>query len=86
MFDRFTIRTQRLLVLAKEAAALRGHDFVGTEHLLIGLLTAGEGGGVKVLVALGISPTHALELTDETIGFRAVGVAPRPLRRNAEAR
>jgi ATP-dependent Clp protease ATP-binding subunit ClpC len=53
MFERFTNRARRVLVLAQEEARLLQHDFLGTEHLLLGLLHEGEGVGALVLKELG---------------------------------
>ena len=55
MFERFTDRARRAVVLAQEEARLLGHDYVGTEHLLLGLIREGEGGAAMALQALGIS-------------------------------
>jgi ATP-dependent Clp protease ATP-binding subunit ClpC len=55
MFERFTARARRVLVLAQEEARLLGHGFIGTEHLLLGLLHEGEGLGAKALESLGIT-------------------------------
>ncbi len=57
MFERFTDRTRRVLVLAQEEARLLNHNFIGSEHLLLGLIREGEGESVaaQVLRALGIT-------------------------------
>jgi ATP-dependent Clp protease ATP-binding subunit ClpC len=55
MFERFTDRARRVVVLAQEEARMLHHDFVGTEHLLLGLLHEGGGTGAKALQALDIS-------------------------------
>ena len=47
VFERFTDRARRVMVLAQEEARRLGHNFIGTEHLLIGLITEGEGIGAK---------------------------------------
>ncbi len=55
MFERFTDRARRVLVLAQEEARLLNHNFIGTEHILLGLLHEGEGVAAKALESLGIS-------------------------------
>jgi ATP-dependent Clp protease ATP-binding subunit ClpC len=54
MFERFTDRARRVLVMAQEEAKLLGHGFIGTEHLLLGLVAEGEGVGAKALAAVGV--------------------------------
>jgi ATP-dependent Clp protease ATP-binding subunit ClpA len=54
VFERFTPRARRVLVLAQEHAQEHGHHFIGTEHILIGLVGEGEGVGAKVLASYGI--------------------------------
>ena len=55
MFERFTDRARRVVVLAQEEARLLDHNYIGTEHLLLGLLHEGEGVAAKALEELGIS-------------------------------
>ena len=55
MFERFTDRARRVLVLAQEEARLLNHNFLGTEHILLGLIQEGEGVAAKALESLGIS-------------------------------
>jgi ATP-dependent Clp protease ATP-binding subunit ClpA len=55
MFERFTDRARRVLVLAQDEARALEHDFLGTEHLLLGLIKEGEGVGCKALLELGTS-------------------------------
>ena len=55
MFERFTDRARRVVVQAQEAARDLGHDYIGPEHLLLGLVDEGSGLAVRVLDALGIS-------------------------------
>ena len=59
MFERFTDRARRVLVLAQEEARLLNHNFIGTEHMLLGLVREGEGVAAQVLVTLGAAPTVA---------------------------
>ena len=55
MFERFTDRARRVVVLAQEEARMLNHNYIGTEHILLGLIREGEGEGVaaQVLVKLG---------------------------------
>ena len=53
VFERFTDRARRVVVRAQEEAGALNHDFIGTEHILLGLLREGEGVGAQVLAALG---------------------------------
>jgi ATP-dependent Clp protease ATP-binding subunit ClpA len=55
VFERFTDRGRRVLVLAKEEAWLLNHDFIGTEHIFLGLIHEGEGLAAKALESFGIS-------------------------------
>src|SRR6478752_4120501 len=53
MFERFTDRARRVVVLAQGEARLLGHNYIGTEHILLGLIREGEGVAAQVLVKLG---------------------------------
>ncbi|HUS60968.1 MAG TPA: Clp protease N-terminal domain-containing protein, partial [Acidimicrobiales bacterium] len=55
MFERFTKKSREVLVLAQKEAQLCGHGFLGTEHILLGLIALGEGVGAAALSALGVS-------------------------------
>jgi ATP-dependent Clp protease ATP-binding subunit ClpA len=55
MFERFTDRARRVLVLAQDEARAMEHNFLGTEHILLGLVAEGEGVGAKALIELGVS-------------------------------
>src|SRR6266446_6902584 len=55
MFERFTDASRRVVVLAQEEARILNHDYIGTEHILLGLLREGEGVAAKALESLGIS-------------------------------
>jgi ATP-dependent Clp protease ATP-binding subunit ClpC len=61
MFDRYTDRARRVIVLADQAAAAMLHDTVGTGHLLLGLLGEGEGTAFRALDALGVTAEAAAE-------------------------
>ena len=56
MFERFTDRARRVVVLAQEEARTLDHNYIGTEHILLGLVREGEGVAASALEALGISP------------------------------
>jgi ATP-dependent Clp protease ATP-binding subunit ClpA len=68
MFERFTDRARRVVVLAQEEAQLLNHDYIGTEHLLLGLVHDGEGVAAKALESLGISLEAVRAQVEETIG------------------
>jgi len=69
MFERFTDRARRVLVLAQEEARLLNHSFIGTEHILLGLIHEGEGVAAKALDSMGISLEAVREKVEETIGM-----------------
>ena len=56
MFNRFTERARKIILLAKEEAKRLNHDYIGTEHLLLGLIREGEGVAAAVLASLGLGP------------------------------
>lgn len=68
MFERFTDRARRVVVLAQEEARMHSHNYIGTEHLLLGLIHEGEGVAAKALEKLGISLQAARDQVDELIG------------------
>jgi hypothetical protein len=68
VFERFTDRTRRVLVLAQEEAKLLNHNFIGTEHILLGLISEGDGVAARALQSLGISLEPVRERVRETIG------------------
>ena len=68
MFERFTDRARRVLVLAQEEARLLDHNFIGTEHLLLGLIQEGDGVAGQALLALGIDLEATRTIVEETIG------------------
>jgi ATP-dependent Clp protease ATP-binding subunit ClpC len=61
MFERFTDRARRVVVLAAEEARGLNHDHIGTEHLLLGLIDEGNGIAARTLASLGISPDAVRE-------------------------
>lgn len=56
MFNRFTERARKVILLAKEEAKRFNHDYIGTEHILLGLIREGEGVAAAVLASMGLSP------------------------------
>jgi Clp amino terminal domain, pathogenicity island component len=68
MFQRFTDRARRVVVLAQDEARRLGHNYIGTEHLLLGLIREGEGVAAKALEALGISLDSVRQQVEQIIG------------------
>ncbi|MCF6139503.1 ATP-dependent protease ATP-binding subunit ClpC [Pseudalkalibacillus berkeleyi] len=68
MFGRFTERAQKVLALAQEEAIRLGHNNVGTEHILLGLVREGEGIAAKALSVLGLSPEKIQKEVETLIG------------------
>ena len=68
MFERFTDRARRVVVLAQEEARLLAHNYIGTEHLLLGLVHEGEGVAAQALEQLGISLEAVRTQVEEIIG------------------
>jgi ATP-dependent Clp protease ATP-binding subunit ClpA len=68
MFERFTDRARRVVVLAQDEARLLEHDYVDTEHILLGLIHEGQGVAAKALESLGISLQAVRAQTEEIIG------------------
>ena len=75
MFHRFTDSARRAIVSAQEEAHDLGHNYVGTEHLLLGLLVETEGIGARALAWLNVSPEVARRRVEEVIG---TGTGARP--------
>lgn len=68
MFERFSDRARQVVVLAQQEARELSHSYIGTEHLLLGLLRDGEGAAARSLNALGVSLEPVREQVRETIG------------------
>ena len=68
MFERFTDRARRVVVLAQEEARMLNHNYIGTEHLLLGLIHEGEGVAAKALESMGITLSAAREQVQDIIG------------------
>ena len=68
MFERFTDRARRVVVLSQEEARFLQHDYIGTEHILLGLLHEEQGVASAALTVLGVSLEQARERVEELIG------------------
>jgi ATP-dependent Clp protease ATP-binding subunit ClpA len=68
MFERFTHRARRVVVLAQEEARLLNHNYLGTEHLLLGLISEGQGVATTAMESLGISLEAVRAQVEEIIG------------------
>jgi DNA-binding CsgD family transcriptional regulator len=68
MFERFTDRARRVVVLAQEEARMLNHNYIGTEHILVGLIHEGEGAAAKALESLGIGLEAVRQQVEEIIG------------------
>jgi ATP-dependent Clp protease ATP-binding subunit ClpC len=75
MFERFTDRARRVVVLAQQEARDLDHNYIGTEHILLALLDEGQGVAAKALTAMGISQDAARQRVEEVIG-RGQGASP----------
>ena len=67
-FDRFTKKARRVLTLAQEEAQRLNHNYIGTEHLLLGLVREENGVASKVLIELGVDPTQVVRSVERTVG------------------
>jgi len=68
MFERFTDRARRVVVLAQEEARMLDHNYIGTEHILLGLIHEGDGVAARALEAMGISLESVRQQVEEMIG------------------
>ena len=68
MFERFTDQARRIVTLAQEEARMLDHDYVGTEHLLLGLIRVDDGMAARALALPGISMTAVRQQVEEIIG------------------
>jgi ATP-dependent Clp protease ATP-binding subunit ClpA len=95
VFERFTREARVVVERARDEAALLGHDYIGTEHLLLGLLTEGRGIGARVLEDLGLRPDSLREAvigllgsaspaTPDADALHAIGVDLEAVRHKAE--
>ena len=86
MFERFTDRARRVIVLAQEEARMLNHNYIGTEHILLGLIHEGEGIAARALESLGINLTAVRDQVQDIIGSgprrpAVIFPLPRALRR-----
>jgi 2-C-methyl-D-erythritol 2,4-cyclodiphosphate synthase len=85
-FDKFTERARKVLRLAQEEAQRFNHNYIGTEHLLLGLVREGEGAGARVLMRLGVDLNGVRTAVEQIIGrgdrvvMGEVGLTPRAKR------
>jgi ATP-dependent Clp protease ATP-binding subunit ClpA len=68
VFERFTDRARRVVVLAQEEARMLNHNYIGTEHILLGLIHEGEGVACQALESMGISLQAVRDQVEEIIG------------------
>src|SRR4051794_10977395 len=68
MFERFTDRARRVVVLAQEEARMLEHSYIGTEHLLLGLISEGSGVGAKALESLGVELARVRDAVEAIVG------------------
>jgi ATP-dependent Clp protease ATP-binding subunit ClpC len=68
MFERFTERARRVVVLAQDEARMLSHTYIGTEHILLGLIHEGNGVAARTLESLGISLAVVRQQVEEIIG------------------
>ena len=68
MFERFTDRARRVIVLAQQEARDLNHNYIGTEHILLGLIQEGEGVAAKALESMGINLDDVRREVEEIIG------------------
>jgi ATP-dependent Clp protease ATP-binding subunit ClpA len=68
VFERFTDRARRVLVLAQEESRLLGHSFIGTEHLLLGLISNGKGSAFEALHRHGLTLDSARQEVEDLVG------------------
>jgi ATP-dependent Clp protease ATP-binding subunit ClpC len=68
MFERFTNRSRRVVVLAQQEALGLNHDYIGTEHILLGLIAEGQGPAAKILSSLDITLDSARAKIEEVVG------------------
>ena len=82
MFDRFTDRARKVMGLARQEAQRFNHDYIGTEHILLGLIQEGSGVAADVLKNLDVDPKRIAKARDRirtaAAGIRARDYTPKP--------
>ena len=76
MFEQFTDRARQAVVQAQQEARRLNHNYIGTEHLLLGLIREGDGVAAKALKSLGISLDQVRQEVEEIIGKGQAGACP----------
>ena len=82
----FTPRAKRVIELAFEEARQLNHNYIGTEHLLLGLIREGEGVAARVLTNLGVDPAKVRVQTTSLLGAEGQPPAPKGKIEDADAR
>jgi ATP-dependent Clp protease ATP-binding subunit ClpC len=77
MFERFTDRARLVIVLAQEEARLLDHNYIGTEHLLLGL-SEGDGAAGQVLTGFGLVPNRVRQAVIQRLWRQAAPQSPEP--------
>ena len=67
MDSNFSQRVQEVIRLSREEALRLGHDYIGTEHLLLGIIREGEGVAISIFNNLGIEPSKIKKAVEETV-------------------
>jgi hypothetical protein len=78
MYESFTDRARKIMILANEEAKRLQHEYIGTEHILLGLSKEGSGRGVSVIQNLGVDPRRILNEIDRVI-VRGLAISPNPI-------
>ena len=73
MFERFTERARKVVVLAQEEARHFNHNYIGTEHLLLGLLREDEGVAARALTSLNVTLDEVREQVESIVGYGEEG-------------
>jgi ATP-dependent Clp protease ATP-binding subunit ClpC len=73
MFERFTERARKVVVLAQDEARHFNHNYIGTEHLLLGLLREDEGVAAQALYSLNVVLDEVREQVESIVGYREEG-------------
>ena len=80
MFERFTERSRKVMVLAQEESGRLGHGYVGTEHLLLGLIREEEGVATQALTASGVTVDGVREQVEIIVGYGEADTSQKPFR------
>lgn len=81
MFEKFTDRARHVVMKAQDQARSHGHDYIGTEHILLGLIQEGQGIGIQALESLDIKPEtvrQQVKRSSATANKRHTGISPSP--------